>query len=66
MGDGGLALRAEDLDVQVCQAAGDGQHDAQAAHRVQRGQLQVVVQRAHLMVVCDQPQLRARVPGSHV
>lgn len=66
MGNGRLALGAEDLDVQMRQAAGYGEHDAQAADGVQRGELQVVVQRAHLVVVGDEPQLRAGVPGRHV
>lgn len=66
MRNGRLPLGAKDLDVQMREAAGYGEDDAQAADRVQRGELQVVVQRAHLVVVGDQPQLRAGVPGSHI
>ena len=66
MCDGGLALRAEDLHVQVCQATGDGQGHAQAAGGVQGAELQVVVQGAHLVVVGDEPQLGAGVTGGHV
>lgn len=66
MGDGRLALGAEDLHVQMRQAAGDGERHAEAAARVQGAQLKVVVQRAHLVVVGDEPQLRAGVPGRHV
>ena len=58
MGDGGLALRAVDLRVQVAEAAGGRVGEPQQRLRVQRGHLQVVVQRAVLEVVCDEEELR--------
>lgn len=66
VGDGRLALRAEDLHVEVGEAAGDGQSHAQAAGGVQGAELKVVVQGAHLVEVGDEPQLGAGVPGGHV
>ena len=66
MGDGRFALRAEDLDVEVCQAAGDGERHAEAAGRVEGAELKVVVQGAHLVEVGDQPQLGTGVPRGHV
>lgn len=59
VGDGGLALGAEDLHMEVCQAAGDGEGHAQAAGSVQGAQLQIVIQGAHLVEVGYQPQLGA-------
>lgn len=58
VGDGGLALRAVDLRVQVAEAAGGGVGESQQRRSVQRVHLQVVVQRAVLMVVCDEEELR--------
>lgn len=58
MGDGRFALRAVDLGVQVTEAAGGGVRQSQQRLRVQRGQLQVVVQRAVLVVVGDEEELR--------
>lgn len=66
MGNGGLPLGPEYLYVQVCKAAGYGQHDPQAADRIQSRELKVVVQRAHLVVMRDEPQLGAGVSGRHV
>lgn len=54
---GALTLRAHDLHVQVCQAAGDGQcqpHHALCRHRAP---VQVVKQGALLVVLGDEPQL---------
>lgn len=58
MGDGRFALRAVDLGVQVAEAAGGGVRQPQQRLRVQRGQLQVVVQGAVLVVVGDEEELR--------
>ena len=58
MGDGGFSLRAVDLGVQVTQAAGGRVRQPQQRLRVQRGQTQEVVQRAVLVVVRDQVELR--------
>lgn len=58
MSDGGLSLRAVDLGVQVAEAAGRRVGEPQHSPRVQRGQLQVVVQRAALVVVGDEEELR--------
>lgn len=58
VGDGGLSLRAVDLSVQVAEAAGGRVGKSQQGLRVQCGQLQVVVQRAVLMVVGDKEELR--------
>lgn len=66
MGDGRFALRAEDLHVQVRQAAGRGHSQPQRQAGLQRLPLQKVVERTMLVVVRDEPQLRARVAGSHV
>lgn len=53
MRNGWLPLSPEYLDVQMCKTAGYGQDDAQAADGVQRGELQVVIQRPHFVVVGD-------------
>lgn len=66
VGNGRLALSAEDLHMEVRQAARDGKRHAEAAGCVQGAELKVVVQGAHLMEVCDQPQLSAGVPRGHV
>ena len=58
VGDGGLSLRAVDLRVQVAEAAGGRVGEPQQRLRVQRGQLQVVVQRAVFVVVGDEEELR--------
>lgn len=58
VGDGRLALRAVDLRVQVAEAAGGRVGEPQQRLRVQRGQLQEVVQRAVLVVVGDEEELR--------
>lgn len=57
VGDGRLALGAVDLRVEVTQAAGGGVGQSQQALGVQRGEPQVVVQGAVLMVVCDEEEL---------
>ena len=61
MGDGWLALGAEDLCVEVHQPACYRQTHLQAALRVQGAVLQHVVQRAQLVEVGDEPQLGAGV-----
>ena len=58
MGDGRLALRAVDLRVEVAEAAGGRVGQPQERGRVQRGELQPVAQRAVLVVICDQVELR--------
>lgn len=58
MGDGRFALRAVNLGVQVTEAAGRRERQPQQRLRVQRGQLQVVVQRAVLVVVGNEEELR--------
>lgn len=58
VGDGRFPLRAVDLGVQVAEAAGGRVGESQQGLRVQRGQLQVVVQGAALVVVCDEEELR--------
>lgn len=58
MGDGRFALRAVDLGVQVAEAARRRERQPQQRLRVQRGQLQVVVQRAVLVEVGDEEELR--------
>lgn len=64
--DGGFALRAKDLHVEVDEAADDGGCQAQAGLHVQGCPLQVVVERAVLVVVGDEPQLGAGVPRGHI
>lgn len=58
MCDGGFPLRAVDLRVQVTKSAGGRVGESQQRLRVQRGQLQEVVQRAVLVVVGDEEELR--------
>ena len=58
MSDGGLPLRAVDLRVQVAEAAGGRVRQAEQRLRVQRAVLQEVVQRAVLVVVRDEEELR--------
>ncbi len=60
MSDGRLALRAEDLGVQVAEAGDGGVRQPQQRSDVQRGGFEVVVQRAVLVIVRDQIQLRPR------
>ena len=57
VGDGWFALRAVNLGVQVTEATGRRERQPQQRLRVQRGQLQVVVQRAVLVVVGDEKEL---------
>ncbi len=54
MGDGWFSLRAVDLRVQVTQATGCRVGQFEQGVCVQSGELQIVIQRAVLMVVCDQ------------
>lgn len=56
--DGRFALRAEDLRMQVTQAARRRVRQPQQRRSVQGAQLQEVVQRAVLVVVCDEEELR--------
>lgn len=58
VGDGGLPLRAVDFRVQVTEAARRRIRQPQQHLRVQRAQLQVVVERAVLVVVGDEEELR--------
>lgn len=62
MGDGWFALCAEDLDVEMCQAARNGEGHAEAVGCIKSTDLKVVVQGSHLVEVSDQPQLSAGVP----
>lgn len=66
MCDGGFFLRADDLRVEVYEAAGDRQAHLQAALRFQAAVLQEVVERAQLVEVGDKPQLGAGILGGHV
>lgn len=56
--DGWFSLRAVDLCMQVTQATGCRVGQSEQGLCVQSGELQIVIQRAVLMVVCDQVQLR--------
>lgn len=56
--DGRFALRAEDLCMQVTQAARRRVRQPQQRRRVQRAQLQEVVERTVLVVVSDEEELR--------
>ncbi len=56
--DGWFSLRAVDLCVQVTQATGCRVGQFEQGLCVQSGELQIVIQRAVLMVACDQVQLR--------
>lgn len=58
MGDGGFPLGAVDLRVEVAEAARRRVGEAEQRRRVQRGLLQEVVQRAALVVVGDEEELR--------
>jgi len=53
MRNGRLPLRSKYLYVQMCKAAGYGQYYPQAADSVQGGELQIVIQRPHLVVVSN-------------
>lgn len=66
VGDGWLLLGADDLGVEVHQAAGHRQAHPQAALRIQAAVLQEVVERPQLVEVGDEPQLGAGVLGGHV
>lgn len=57
MSDGGFALSAKDLGVEVRQARHGGVGQPQHGFAVQSGGFEVVVQRAVLVVVCDQVEL---------
>lgn len=59
-GRGALALRAHDLHVEVCQAAGHRQRQLHHALHRHRPPVQVVEQRPLLVVLGDEPQLRPR------
>ena len=58
MRDCWLALSSDDGHVQMVEASGDGQRHVEQLARCQRVLAQVVVQRAVLVVVGDQEQLR--------
>ena len=60
VGDGGLALRAVDLGVEVAEAARHRVGQPQQAGGVQAAHAQEVVQRALLVVVRDQEELCQR------
>lgn len=64
--DSRFALRAKDLHVEVDEAADDGGCQPQAGLHIQGCPLQVVVERAVLVVVGDEPQLGAGVPRGHI
>lgn len=66
VGNSRFALSAKDLNMEMRQAAGNGERHAEAAGSIQGAELKVVVQGAHLMKVSDQPQLSAGVPRGHV
>lgn len=66
MGDGWFALSAKDLYMQVRQAAGRGHSQPQGQLGLQGLPLQKVIEGAVLVVVGDEPQLRAGVPRGHV
>lgn len=57
MGDGRFTLCAIDFSVKVTEAARRRVRQPQQHLRIQRGQLQVVVQRAVLMVISDEEEL---------
>lgn len=64
--NGWFSLGPKNLHVQVDQAADDGAGQPQAALCVQHCALQVVVEGAVLVVVSDEPELGAGVPGRHI
>ncbi len=64
--DGRFALSAKDLRVQVHQPAGYWRRHVQSICHLHSNTLQVVVEWAVLVVVCDEPQLSARVSGGHI
>lgn len=66
VGDRRLFLGADDLCVEVDQAAGHRQAHPEAALRLKAAVLQEVVERAQLVEVGDEPQLGAGVLGRHV
>lgn len=66
VGDSWLFLGADNLSVEVDQAAGHRQAHPQAALWLQTAVLQEVVERTQLMKVGDKPQLGAGVLGCHV
>lgn len=60
---GGPTLRADDFHVEVSQTAGDGQSQDDHGLNGERVPVQVVVERAVLVVLGHQPELR---PGAAV
>lgn len=66
MRDRRLSLLSEDLSVQMYQAAGDREANVDHLVVAQWGLVQVIVERSELVVMSDQPELRARVPRRHV
>lgn len=64
--DGWFPFGAKDLRVQMHEAARYRHRHRQALRRLHRHTLQVVIQRAVLVVVGDEPQLRAGVARRHV
>lgn len=55
VGNGWFSLSAKDLHMQMGKATGNGQCHPQASRSIKHADLQVIVKRAHLMIVCDQP-----------
>lgn len=66
MGDGRFTLCAIDFSVEVTEAARRRVRQPQQHLRVQRGQLQVVVQRAVLVVIGDEEELCERTRALNV
>ena len=66
VGDGGFALGAVDLRVEVAEAAGGGVGQSEQGLCVQGRLLQEVVQGAVLVIMGDEPQLGAGVSRGHV
>lgn len=66
VGDGRFALRAEDLRVKVAEAGDGWVGQSQHGPAVQGGALQIVVQRAVLVVVGDEVELSPRARAFNV
>lgn len=66
MGDGRFTLCAVNFSVKVTEAARRRVRQPQQHLRIQRGQLQVVVQRAVLMVIGDEEELCERTRALNV
>lgn len=64
--DGRFAFSAKNLRVQVHQPAGYRRRHVQPICHLHGNTLQVVIERAVLVIVCDEPQLSAGVSGGHV